>query len=284
VNNKPIQNVSDTAHWIANYRAIESARKDALFKDPLAAVLAHARGKTISGRMGLSKIMGWSVSLRTFIIDGYIKNAIADGVDTVVNLGAGLDTRPYRLEVSPELKWIEVDFPQVLDFKEEHLKGEKPRCDLRRIRLDLSDTEARGKLLSEINATSKKVLVLTEGVIIYLTVEDVASLGEALASQSHFHFWIVDYFSPGFMNHYRQGRIGKLLENNVPFRFFPEKWEEFFKSNGWSLKEIRYLSEEGRKLGRPTPTPLFYRILLRFMPSSQRNSLKRMTGYAVLSR
>jgi O-methyltransferase involved in polyketide biosynthesis len=35
-----IENVSDTAFWIAHYRAVESARPDALFRDPLAALLA----------------------------------------------------------------------------------------------------------------------------------------------------------------------------------------------------------------------------------------------------
>jgi hypothetical protein len=135
---KPVQHVSDTAHWIAHYRALESARKDALFKDPLAAVLAQARGGEISGRLGFSKAMGWSVAIRTFVIDQFILNAVADGVDTVVNLGAGLDTRPYRLNVPAQLKWIEADFPQIIEFKEGHLKNEKPRCDLRRVRLDLS--------------------------------------------------------------------------------------------------------------------------------------------------
>jgi len=41
----PIAHVSDTAFWVASYRAAESARPDALFHDPLAARLADARGR-----------------------------------------------------------------------------------------------------------------------------------------------------------------------------------------------------------------------------------------------
>lgn len=284
MSDKPIQHVSDTAHWIANYRALESARSDALFHDPLAAVLAQARGIDISSRMGFNRPLAWSISIRTYLIDQYIRDAIADGVDTIVNLGAGLDTRPYRLDVSPALKWIEVDFPQVIDFKEQHLKDEKPRCELKRVRLDLSDVSARAHLLSEINSTSKKVLVITEGVVIYLTNQDVESLSKALAAQNNFHFWITDYFSPFFMDLYRQGRLGSLREENVRFQFFPENWEAFFKNSGWSLKEMRYLSQESKKLGRRVPTPFFYRILIAFLPRSKKETLKRMTGYAMLSR
>jgi methyltransferase (TIGR00027 family) len=282
---KPIQHVSDTSHWIAHYRAIESAREDALFKDPLAAVLAQARGENISSRLGFSKPMGWSVAIRTFIIDQFILSAIADGVDAVVNLGAGLDTRPYRLDVPPQLKWIEADFPQVIDFKEQHLKTEKPRCELRRVRLDLSNETERGRFLAEINSSSRKVLVLTEGVVMYLTNEDAASLGKALAAQNNFHYWITDYLSSYFMKLYHQGHMGRLRTENIPFLFNPKNWTEFFKNTGWNLKEMRYLSIEGRKLGRPTPMPGYYRFFLRFfVPASKRETLKRMTGYALLSR
>jgi methyltransferase (TIGR00027 family) len=281
---KPIQHVSDTAHWIAHYRALESARPDALFHDPLASALAQARGTDISSRMGFNKPLAWSVSIRTYLIDQYIQNAITEGVDTVVNLGAGLDTRPYRLNVPPQLKWIEVDFPQVMDFKEHHLQNEKPRCELKRVRLDLSDVSKRAHLLSEINAASKKVLVITEGVVIYLTNEDVESLGKALASQSNFRLWITDYFSPFFMDLYRQGRLGTIREKNVRFHFFPENWEAFFKNCGWSLKEMRYLTQESRKLGRRVPTPLLRRLLIAFLPKEKKEAIRKMTGYAMLSR
>ena len=45
----------------------------------------------------------------------------------VVNLAAGLDTRPYRMDLSSSRLWVEVDLPDLLDYKEEVLKGESPR-------------------------------------------------------------------------------------------------------------------------------------------------------------
>jgi methyltransferase (TIGR00027 family) len=99
----PIAHVADTAFWVASYRARESARPDALFHDPLAARLADERGREIADRIADGQQVEWVVVIRTCIVDELIREAIADGCDAVVNLGAGLDTRPYRLALPPSL-------------------------------------------------------------------------------------------------------------------------------------------------------------------------------------
>ena len=63
----------------------------------------------------------WSVVIRTRVIDSFVQQLIAGGVETVINLGAGLDTRPYRLDLPASLRWIEVDLPQIIDLKEARL-------------------------------------------------------------------------------------------------------------------------------------------------------------------
>src|SRR5436190_1700661 len=93
-----LQHVSDTALWVAYYRAEESERTDALFHDPYAKRLAGERGRRIAENMGPSaRYTRWTLVIRTVLIDRFIAAAVHDGVDTVVNLGAGLDSRPYRL-------------------------------------------------------------------------------------------------------------------------------------------------------------------------------------------
>ena len=134
-----IENVSDTAFWIAHYRALETQRADALFHDPLAGLLAGERGKQIANAMPKSFMTGWAVVIRTCIIDDYIRFAIAQGVDTVLNLGTGLDTRPYRLDLPRSLVWVEADYPDMIEFKEKRLSSEKPRCQLERVKLDLAN-------------------------------------------------------------------------------------------------------------------------------------------------
>jgi O-methyltransferase involved in polyketide biosynthesis len=91
-----IEHVMDTAFWVASDRSLEGERPDALFRDPLAAVLAGEKGRRIAESMPNHRAMVFVVALRTTAIDRLIASAIERGADTVLNLGAGLDTRPYR--------------------------------------------------------------------------------------------------------------------------------------------------------------------------------------------
>jgi len=124
----PISHVSDTAHWVAMYRAMESERPDALFHDPYARRLAGPQGEQIIRSLPKAKAFAWPMVVRTAVMDEVIVRAIdRDGVKTVVNLAAGLDARPYRLDLPRALRWIDVDLPAMQDYKREALRGETPR-------------------------------------------------------------------------------------------------------------------------------------------------------------
>ncbi len=283
-----IEQVSDTAFWVAYYRWVETQRKDALFHDPLAIKLAGERGRKLARHMGIEKAMAWSMALRTHVIDTYILEAIKGGVDLVVNLGAGLDTRPYRLDLSPSFQWIEADFSHVIDYKSDVLKDEQPQCHLERIACDLSDDAARAGLLAGLNARGNKILVLTEGVIPYLSNENVAALARDLHQQSHITHWLTDYFSPFFLKMSQRGKIRSRLAQNAPFLFFPGPepldWPRFFAAEGWQVEQMRYIGEEGYRLGRGLPTNWLTRILIKFAPPERLRPYQRMNGYAMLAK
>ena len=279
----PIQHVSDTSFWVAAYRALELERSDRLFYDPLAKILAGGLGEKIAQDMGNRAAMQWSVAIRTCIIDDYIQEAIRQGIDTVLNLGAGLDARPYRMEIPAALSWIEIDFPSVIEFKRRQLENETPRCRLERIELDLTDTDERRKIFSDINARAQGVVILTEGVLPYLSNEEVGSLAEDLGRHPHFRHWITDYFSSLFMDYYRRGRFRNRLSSNAPFRFDPDDWERFFYSRGWRLDHLRYLAEEGLRLGRRPPVPLLFKLMKPFLSRDRKRAVRQMSGYALLS-
>lgn len=279
-----IANVSDTAFWVAHYRAVESERSDALFHDPLAGVLAGERGRNIARAMPKWFATNWAVSIRTCIIDDYIRSAIASGVDVVVNLGAGLDTRPYRMDVPNSLMWIEADYPDLITFKEQRLSGENPHCQLQRIKIDLGNLPERRQMLANVDQRAKKLLILTEGVLPYLDPEDVGSLADDLKALDHACYWITDYFSPRIVKwrrHFLRGRM-----RNAPFKFTPEDWFGFFAEHGWRCKEMRYLSEEGERLNRPMRLPLLLKVISRIQLSllskERQSAAKRFAGYALL--
>jgi methyltransferase (TIGR00027 family) len=192
--------------------------------------------------------------IRSVIIDDYIRQAVAAGVDTILNLGAGLDTRPYRIELPSSLRWIEGDFLHMIELKETRLADEKPGCRLERIKLDLTDRALRRRLFSNVNARAGKILVLTEGVIPYLTNEDVAELADDLRQAKKIGFWITTISPP---RPFAMARKCARFMRNAPFRFNPKDWFSLFGEHGWRASEIRYIAEEANRLGRPIPLPFF---------------------------
>lgn len=281
--NPLIQTVSDTAFMVARYRAMESERADALFHDPLAAKLAGEHGRAIVANLARDARLGeWFVAIRTHIIDALIRAAVAEGIDTIVNLGAGLDTRPYRMQLPGSLRWIEVDFPGIIALKEERLSSETPSCLLERIALDLNEPEKRCQLFAGIAAKSQKVLVLTEGVVPYLSNPDVGSLADAIRAEEAFRYWIVDYLSPQALRHQRRME-NRMKMKNAPFKFDPTDYFAFFEEHGWQAKETRYITEEAERLKRPPALPFLFALWITLStllaPRERREMLRKSVGY-----
>lgn len=264
-----IRNVSDTARWVAVYRAQESERPDAHFHDPFARKLAGERGEQIAKSMPLGRDNSWSMVTRTVLGDRILNEQVRSGVDMVINLAAGLDSRPYRMQLPPALKWIEVDLPEILAYKEEILRNDKPVCQLERIRLDLSNTTARRDLFAELGRRASNVLVNTEGLLIYLNAEDVAGLAKDLAAPASFQSWMLDIASPGLLKMLAK-RMSKQLAQSAPFKFAPPQGTDFFAPYGWKPAEVHSLLKNGAKLKR---LPFFLRFFAVFpeTPKSRRD-------------
>jgi len=117
-------------------------------------------------------------------------------IPSVLSVGCGLDTRPWRLDLPSTLRWIEVDFADVLDYKDRHLSGETPHCRRERLTVDLNDPAQRRVMYEE--AGPAPALMITEGVLMYLPAATV----EALAAESSNHcgiaHWISDITTTAF--------------------------------------------------------------------------------------
>ncbi len=265
-----IRNVSDTARWVAVYRARETERPDALFRDPFARRLAGERGEQIATSMPLGRDNDWSMITRTRLGDDFIHEQVQQGVDMVINLAAGLDARPYRMQLPASLRWVEVDLPEILTYKEEILRDEIPVCSLERIRLDLSNTTARRDLFAELGRRSNKALIITEGLLIYLTAEHVAGLAKDLAAPPSFQSWILDIASPGLLRLLAK-RMGKQLKVAAPFKFAPPEGPNFFVPYGWKPTDVRSLLKNAARLKRLS---LLFRLFA-LLPETERSRRDR---------
>jgi methyltransferase (TIGR00027 family) len=220
---------------------------------------------------------------RTAIIDRFILKLVNEGVDVVINLGAGLDTRPYRMGLPADLEWIEADYPNIFVHKQQLLASDTPRCRLTRVEVDLADELKRREFLAHAVPNARKALVLTEGVVPYLSLEQVSELAADLLAQQRVAFWITEYFSPKVYRFLHKVTSAQAMKN-APFRFYPEDWYGFFRERGWSEKETRYSGEIALEMKRRPPMPWWATLIFRFMPKKVKEESIRMTGYVVFER
>jgi hypothetical protein len=123
-----------TANWIAAARARESARSDRLFHDPWAAELA--------GPPGVDQLAGPEnpfLPVRTRFFDDLLEET-ATWAAQVVLLGAGFDTRAYRLNLPADATVFELDRAEVFAAKEGVLATAESRCHRRTVACCWSST------------------------------------------------------------------------------------------------------------------------------------------------
>lgn len=248
-----IQHISDTARWAAVYRAAETERPDALFRDPFARRLAGERGEQIAAGLPFHDQNSWAWVARTYLFDRLITEQLNDGVDMVVNLAAGLDMRPYRMALPAGLTWVEVDFPGIIDYKEGLIGEEKPSCALERVRLDLADVDARRRLFDALGGRAKKGLVLSEGLIIYLSADEAGALAKDLFDARFFASWVLDIVSPGLLQMLLQNTDAEFGSGVAKLKFAPANGPDFFLPYGWKAAAVESPLKTAGKLKRLPP-------------------------------
>lgn len=248
-----VRNVGDTARWAAVFRARETEREDALFRDPYAARLAGSRGEQIAAAFPFHNEQAWSWVTRTWLFDHLISKEIATGTEIVMNLASGLDARPYRMKLPPTIAWVEVDFADVLHYKEQVLADAKPSCRVERVPLNLSNLAERRALFSNFGR-AKKALVVTEGLLMYLTETACGELAQDLFASGCEH-WILDIASPGLLKMLQQEGGSQLEKVGAPLQFAPQQGPQFFIRHGWTVQEVHSMLKTADRLGR-VPQPL----------------------------
>lgn len=280
-----IENVSDTAHWVAFYRALETERRDALFRDPYARKLAGPRGEAIARGMEGGLAGGWPIVVRTKAMDDIIEALAARGeFDTVLNLACGLDTRPFRLKLPKDLRWIEVDLPAMIEGKRAVLGSETPVCALESVSLDLADAAARRQLLLRVAGPDRRVLVVSEGLLIYLAPEQVAGLADDLAAAPGVTRWLIDLASPALLTMLSKTWGKRVAAAGAPFRFGPPEGTAFFEPHGFREETYHSLWEDALRWNRKPPMAWLWQIAGFFASPKRKEEVRRFSGIIVLRR
>jgi methyltransferase (TIGR00027 family) len=279
----PIRNVSDTALWVAIYRAMESERSDALFNDPFARRLGGERGEAIVRAMPKGAATSWPMVVRTAVMDEIILRCVQQGAATVLNLAAGLDARPYRLPLPSSLRWLHVDLPDMVDYFRAQMAGETPHCELEFIAADMRDADAKRDVFTHA-ATHGPVLVITEGLLVYLESDQVAGLARDLHDIARATWWLTDLASPMLLKFLEKQWAPKLKEGNAPFRFGPAEGTAFFAPFGWREAEFRSTWDESFRLQRTMRGAWLWKLLSHLQSKEKQEAGRRMSGIVLLQR
>ncbi|MFI7340863.1 class I SAM-dependent methyltransferase [Streptomyces sp. NPDC050085] len=182
-----------TAVGVAKVRARETAREDALFRDPLAQAFATAGGLWPSSpplpddepaRRRRSAV-AFSIVIRTKFLDDLLRQAADSGIRQVVLLGAGMDSRAFRMEWPEGTRMFEVDTSAPLDFKASVLRQERAvaRCERIPVAVDLREDWPAALAAAGHDLTVPTVWI-AEGLLIYLPEDAVDLLLARIGAQS----------------------------------------------------------------------------------------------------
>jgi methyltransferase (TIGR00027 family) len=242
--------VIGTANWIAAVRARETRRPDRLFADPFAEALAGERGVAAMERS--ERASGGEnpfIPVRVRWFDDAVLAAAAAGVRQIVLLGAGLDTRPYRLDLPSDLDWFEVDL--TFDGKERVLAGATARCRRHTVVADVTG-DWRTPLEAAGLHTDRRTLWLAEGLFFYLAQETVSAvLRDSAAACPPGSLFLADVLSAtGLSVPAMRAYRDYCQRQNLPPPFGSDDPAALLAEAGWRPERITYAGDPSANFGR----------------------------------
>lgn len=262
-----------TARGVALVRALEMLRPEteritadpyaARFADPLmltATRLSIATG--VSRLIGIEGMINFAL-LRERFIDDLMRQELADGAEQIVVLGAGFDTRAYRLGRA-DVAVFEVDHPDTQADKRRALAGvlELPK-NVRFVPVDFDRDDLAERLAAAGYDPNKRTVFVWQGVIVYLTPQGIdATLSVVAANRDPMSLLVFDYgyvdrpngAAAGWAVRFFTGAMGE----RIGFGFRRGEVGPFLKARGFAGVETVEMPElEARYLqGQRRPVAL----------------------------
>lgn len=250
---KPITNM---AFYCCGVRMEDAASERPLCGDAYAQRFMCEHGQRIHALFCDEKNTHASMLVRHRIIDDFLRETLAAAPATrIITIGAGFDSRPYRLQGG---HWIELDEAPVLAWKEERLPA--AHCDnpLQRVAIDFNVDTLADKL-APFAGTDPAVLVV-EGVFIYLTEQEIRSAIDVFQRLFPSHRLICDLVSREMVNNYGQSLHAKIQTLGTCFQPVDHP-EAVFTLHGYGIRDAVSIVERAADFGvHPIP-----KLMLRYL-------------------
>lgn len=278
---------SYTAGVMATHRAIEMLRppEERVCEDPFAvhflppefaAILKNREQLTALAKDSAQKFPGinGAVVARTRFIDDIVLQYVEEGLAQIVILGAGYDSRAYRIEgIKQKVTVFEVEYPftqQIKIQKVVEVLGEKPGH-VKYVPMDFIKDDLKACLLKSDYDPAKRTLFIMEGLTFYLPAETLDSILAFIAKHSGLQSAVVfDYLPLTVINGTSNRPEGKnswieVQRSGEHYRFGLESNElsAFLVQRGFKLKnnvnapDCKNMYFRGQSVQRQI-TPIFW--------------------------
>ncbi len=225
--------ISKTAFYTCAVRMRDAERENSVCCDTFAEFFMNENGRLIADAFEDEIGPNASTLARHRIIDDLLRRELAADPDLcVVIIGAGFDSRAFRMNGGT---WVELDEPQVIEYKNERLPVAGCENALKRIAIDFS-TETLAEKLSAFSG-SNPVVVVVEGVFMYLEESAIRQMLTTLRRLFPRHRLIGDLMNRQFFEENGKTLHEKLTGLGATFKFTADDPEKIFVENRYRREE-----------------------------------------------
>ena len=251
--------ISKTAYYTLGVRAWDAELPKPACGDSFAKVFMNEDAHKIWEEFKDFKSPNASNAARHAIIDSQVREGIGVSPDSlVVIVGAGFDTRAFRIKGG---RWIEVDEPAIINYKESKLPASKAPNRLTRIPIEFAKESLTEKLSPF--ATSGLVHIIIEGVLMYLTHDERQSLINALQKMFPKQIVYCDLMRQSFFEKYSKKLYIKIRSLGASFADLTEQPENLFLNNGYEAVSCTSIALYGSEHGNLPVPPFLIRYFLK---------------------
>ena len=266
--------ISNTAYYCCGVRMLDAAHPRSLCNDHFAKRFLDARGMQIFEPFRSEKMPNISNTVRCYIIDEAIRSQlVAHPNSLIISIGAGFDSRPYRIAGG---EWVEIDEPQLIEYKNEKLPIAGCPNSLTRISIDFANETLIEKLAAY--RTQQNIILAIEGVFMYLENGAIESTIKQLQTLFPKHILLCDLMTKKMFDQFAQSVHNKLVAVGARFTARPENPAAMFTQRGYVERSCTSMFKRAAELGvlwdrAKIPAPIAKLLFHTIM--------KKINGYAV---
>ncbi|NIM95089.1 MAG: SAM-dependent methyltransferase [Anaerolineales bacterium] len=199
-------------------------------------------------RQGFLRLIEWSspgmrsTLCRKRYIDDKLVEALGSGIDAVVILGSGLDTRAYRIPQISTVRVYEIDLPQMISYKEGKLRqlyGSVPPH-VKLIPIDFDRQHLEDALKDHGYSFDQTSFIIWEGVTQYISETAVRAVLESLAKVRQASRMVFTYITKDFIDGERKyglERLSRRTRGLWRFGLHPSQTAAFIGKYAWKELE-----------------------------------------------